>query len=241
LQRAKSGQDQEGYEITLTKEWLIRLAPAIKIGLFVTQLALAYFGVMLPALLSLPQLQSNTIQAVSSLLDVCLTDQTSVIDDILSRSKTLSDLQKHFQTNKQFLRTAQVGFREIYHLLFSLEVDQNEKVPGNWIPKYTGLVLVHSPYDGTSEWVHESAVNQYKTLGAFSIHEPPQNVTNQAISSSLPSPMLIEQEILSSPTLLESESNANEPPAPRHVHWDANLTSTEQISMAETKGCCHIM
>jgi hypothetical protein len=240
LQRAKSGPEQEGYEITLTKEWLVRLAPVIKIGLFVTQLALASFGVILPVL-SMPQIQTSSIDAISALLDVCLTHQTSIIDDILSRSRTMADLQKQLHSNKQFLRTAEVGFREIYHLLYSLEVNSHEKFPGNWTPKHTGLILVHSPYDGSSEWVHESAVSQYKTQGVFSTHQvdlSPQMLTNRAmLASSPPSP--IEQE--------ENHSTVPQPIAnetlqvPKQVHWDANLVSTAQDQMPEPKGCCLLL
>jgi hypothetical protein len=222
LQRAQSGEDQQGYEITLTREWVIRLAPVIKMGIFVTRVALAYFGVMLPDMLSLPQAQSNSLDVLTELLDSCLSDETSLIDEILSKSHSLSDIYKQFESNKQFLITAEIGFREVYHLLYSIEVDREERLlPGNWTPKFTGLVLVHSPADGSSEWVHESVVSQYKISGSSLLHQHPLPLPPSSERPQLPPPPPSPRPpaITSPPRLqIQDAPSASQIPSPTSPH-----------------------
>jgi hypothetical protein len=224
-------------------------------GIFVTRIALAYFGLILPDMLSLPQSQSNSLEVITELLDNCVSDQTSVIDDILSKSHTLSDIYKHLQTNKQFLITAEVGFREVYHLLYSIEVDQGERVlPGNWTPKYTGLVLVHSPFDGTSEWVHESVVSQFKISGSSLLHQHPPLPRPSPLPAIESSPQLRIQDLsnshqLMSPAPLE-QTHPDIPPSTPLLNEDDEILTTNpthvvcEVIPIEKKpptSCCLVM
>jgi hypothetical protein len=154
---AKSGPNGSGYSIVQSREWLVKAAPVIRLGLMVAKIAAAAYGIPLP--IPMPSLGDTSSDLfMSSLID----NAVSSIDDEVSRLpdslptetysvKELNEAVKSGDDVSQpsFAEATGTAYEALYRLVKQLENGDSEA----WSPRHSGLIKVVSQKDGTTAWV----------------------------------------------------------------------------------------
>ncbi len=191
----KSGREGKGYKVSVTKDWVKRVAPILIMTLKICAFAAAAYGVPLP----LPALPGGSNQA-EALLDKMVEEFGGVVEEkvegwtaaqnderedafdaameALKRcdekaTMSATQVRKLKKNVKESMGEPKLGvdvYPAIRNLLKKLEGVEGQ-AEETWKPSFTGLQMVNCVADGTTAWVSQEAVEVFKEKGMAAILE----------------------------------------------------------------------
>jgi hypothetical protein len=154
---AISGPKGVGYTVVESREWLVKAAPLIRMGLMVAKIAAATYGIPLP--IPLPSSPSSSDISIMDLIDnhIREIDQeiSKLTDDVVANSDSIKALNEAIKrgddisSQSRFVEATGAAYEALYRLVKQLENGDSEV----WSPRHTGLIKVVSQKDGTTAWV----------------------------------------------------------------------------------------
>lgn len=166
------------YSFKMTKDWVVKLAPVLKVGIMLLKVAAASAGLPLPNPLpsSVGGVDLSKVQFLDNLLSSVQESamekgQEAALESIDDVMQSMSDASSRgeeilqLQQNKLNALT-EPSYLELYQLLLRLEEVDSSALPFDWTPPNTGLNMVTSDKDGSVAWVHPSAEAEFHRDGA---------------------------------------------------------------------------
>lgn len=148
-----------GYVVKMTRAWVQKLAPLLKLTLQVARAALAAYGIPLP--LSLP---ASLLDGAADGATACMERMHNELEEICNAEASLvNQLQQH-EGKQDESKVLNAAHSDMWTLLRQLE-DSSSAGEG-WVPKYTGLQQAVCRMDGSHAWVSPEQHQPYEAEGA---------------------------------------------------------------------------
>ena len=169
------GPTYDGYPINIPREWVVKMAPALKYGITFLKVALATEG--LGGLVDLSKLTPGGVGALSKMMD-----QMNLLPGVEAAagdapmdylSSQVDDLVKYTEAPPD--EDAKQAFELVFRFLAHAELDGQEPFPG-WKPQLTGLTLVAPSQGGRSLWVSREGEAEFRRNGVSALHRAWQGV-----------------------------------------------------------------
>jgi hypothetical protein len=153
---AISGPKGVGYTVVVSREWLIKAVPVIRLGLTVAKIAAATYGIPLP--IPMPSPPSPSDISIMDLIDnhISEIDQeiTKLADEVIANAASIKALNEAVKSGgdisqPRFVEATGAAYEALYRLVKQLENGDTEV----WSPRHTGLIKVVSQKDGATAWV----------------------------------------------------------------------------------------
>ena len=178
------GPKGKGYPINMPRAWVRALAPALKVGLLVLKIVLAFQGLGVVV----PDIPAEWLQLLNSLPGAdqrcklqLVIDQMSndgIVIDPLSMigqdggDAAMSALEKAIESYVDWEETdeehAKSAFAQVFQFIAEAEKYPNGVSDRKWKPQYTGLHPTSPPVGGSrssSLWVSPEGVSLFQKMG----------------------------------------------------------------------------
>jgi hypothetical protein len=163
------------YELILPQQWIVKVAPLIKLSLMLLKIGLTCAGLPIP----IPQFNLgeniffDMLRDMERMLDVEQLENADFVDSGISELMDSIDLalltvkaltesndiavRKINAQKEKLAKSTKSSYAEVHRLLKSLEAKNNPD-RDDWIPLQTGLVRVTSRCDGMTAWILNNPV-----------------------------------------------------------------------------------